>query len=118
MLIDDFQDPTNRSQQVIQVIGSHLYENYKKLEARLGEANESSDSSRRYVKKNSLYMSTTDPGAAVVNRGKPKLSYQVHRVVDGRGEVITATETTAGDVNEVHLMVPLLESHHSNTGIM
>jgi hypothetical protein len=36
--------------------------------------------------------------------------------VDVRSEVITATETTAGDVNEAHLMVPLLESHQVNTG--
>ena len=62
-------------------------------------------------------MSTTDPDAAIVNRGKPKLSYQVHRAVDAGSEIITATETTAGDVNEAHLMVPLLERHHSNTGI-
>jgi hypothetical protein len=62
-------------------------------------------------------MSTTDPDAAIVNRGKPKLSYQVHRVVDGSSEVITATETTSGDVNEAHEMIPLLESHHFNTGI-
>jgi transposase/uncharacterized protein (UPF0179 family) len=94
----------------------HLRENYKKLEARLEEVEESTDSSRRYVKKNSRYMSTTDPDAAIVNRGKPKLSYQVHRVVDGRSEVITATEATAGDVNEAHVMVSLLESHHANTG--
>jgi transposase len=94
----------------------HLRENYKKLEARLEEVEESTDPSRRYVKKNSRYMSTTDPDAAIVNRGKPKLSYQVHRAVDGRAEVITATETTVGDVNEAHMMVPLLESHHANTG--
>jgi IS5 family transposase len=61
-------------------------------------------------------MSTTDPDAAIVNRGKPKLSYQVHRTVDVRSEVITATETTAGDVNEAHVMVSLLESHQVNTG--
>jgi transposase/uncharacterized protein (UPF0179 family) len=96
----------------------HLRENYKKLEARLEEVEERTDSSGRYVKQNSRYMSTTDPDAAIVNRGKPKLRYQVHRVVDGRSEIITATETTAGDVNEAHLMVPLLESHHGNTGIM
>jgi len=103
----------------------HLRENYRKLESRLEGVEESTDSSRRYVsirpdhgKKNSRYMSTTDPDAAIVNRGKPKLSYQVHRAVDGRAEVITATETTVGDVNEAHVMVPLLESHHSNTGIM
>ncbi len=94
----------------------HLRENYRKLEARLEEVEESADSSRRYVKKNSRYMSATGPDAAVVNRGKPKLSYQVHRAVDGRAEVITATETTVGDVNEAHVMVPLLESHQANTG--
>ena len=94
----------------------HLRDNYKKLEARLEGVGESTDSSRRYEKKNSRYMSTTDPDAAIVNRGKPKLSYQVHRAVDGRAEVITATETTVGDVNEAHEMISLLESHHANTG--
>ena len=111
-------DASNNSVIDTQSLKIHLHENYKKLEARLEEANESLDSSRRYAKKNSRYMSTTDPDAAIVNRGKPKLSYQVHRGVDGRSEVITATETTAGDVNEAHLMVALLESHHANTGIM
>ena len=52
-----------------------------------------------------------------MNRGKPKLSYQVHRAVDERSEVITATETSSGDINEAHEMIPLLESHHLNTGI-
>jgi hypothetical protein len=94
----------------------HLRENYKKLEARLEEVEEGTDTSRRYVKQNSRYMSTTDPDAAIVNRGKPKLTYQVHRVVDGRSEIITATETTPGDVNEAHRLIPLLESHHANTG--
>ena len=95
----------------------HLGDNYRKLEARLEEVEEeSTDRLARYEKKNSRYMSTTDPDAAIVNRGKANLCYQVHRAVDGRSEVITATETTAGDVNEAHLMVPLLESHHANTG--
>jgi len=94
-----------------------LQESYKKLEARLEEKSESTDSTRRYVKENSRYISRTDPDAAIVNRGKPKLTYQVHRAVDGRSEVITATETTSGDVNEAHEMIPLLESHHLNTGI-
>jgi len=94
-----------------------LREGYKELEARLEEKSESTDSSRRYEKKNSRYLSTTDPDAAIVNRGKPKLSYQVHRAVDGRSEIITATETTAGDVNEAHRMISLLESHHVNTGV-
>ena len=37
--------------------------------------------------------------------------------MDERSEVITATETTSGDINEAHEMIPLLESHHLNTGI-
>jgi transposase len=91
-----------------------LRESYKELEARLEER---SEGTRRYVKESSRYISTTDPDAPVVNRGKPRLSYQVHRGVDGRSEVITALETTPGDVNEAHEMVPLLESHHLNTGV-
>jgi transposase len=94
-----------------------LHENYWKLEARLEEENESADPSRRYVKQNSRFISTTDPEAAIVNRGKPKLSYQVHRAVDERTEIITATEATAGDINEAHLLLPLLENHTTTTGL-
>jgi transposase len=94
-----------------------LHENYKKLEARLAESNESTDSSRHYEKKNSRYISSTDPDAAIVNRGKSKLSYQVHRAVDGKNEVITATDAASGDINEAHLMLPLLEKHEATTGI-
>ncbi|MCJ7748857.1 MAG: IS1182 family transposase, partial [Desulfobacterales bacterium] len=109
-------DASNNSVIDTQSLKVQLRESYKKLEARLEEKSESSDSSRRYVKKNSRYISTTDLDAAIVNRGKAKLSYQVHRAVDEKREVITAMETTAGDVNEAHVMVPLLEGHHSNTG--
>jgi transposase len=93
-----------------------LHKNYPKLEARLAEGNSSSCTSRHIEKKNSRYISTTDPDAAIVNRGKPKLMYQVHRTVDGRNEVITATAATAGDVNEAHLMLPLLKQHEATTG--
>jgi transposase/uncharacterized protein (UPF0179 family) len=94
-----------------------LHKNYKKLEARLEEKDESIDSSRSYEKKNSRYISSTDPDAAIVNRGKPKLSYQVHRAVDERCEVITATEATPGDINEAHRMLPLVEQHEASTGV-
>jgi transposase len=93
-----------------------LHRNYRKLETRLAEGNPSSCASRHIEKKNSRYISTTDPDAAIVNRGKPKLMYQVHRTVDGKNEVITATAATAGDVNEAHLMLPLLEQHEATTG--
>jgi len=94
-----------------------LHKNYKKLEARLAEANESTDPPRYYEKKNSRYISSTDPDATIVNRGKSKLSYQVHRAVDGKNEVITATDAATGTVNEAHLMLPLLEKHEATTGI-
>ena len=94
-----------------------LHKNYKKLEARLEERAESSDPPRSYEKKNNRYISSTDPDAALVNRGKAKLSYQVHRAVDGKHEIITATDAAPGDVNEAHLMLPLLEKHEETTEI-
>ena len=94
-----------------------LHKNYKKLEARLEERAESTDPSRTYEKKNNRYISTTDPDAALVNRGKSKLSYQVHRAVDGKKEIITATDAAPGDVNEAHLMLSLLEKHEAITEV-
>jgi hypothetical protein len=46
---------------------------------------------------NTRYLSTTDPDAAIVRRGKATLLYQAHRAVNGRSEGITATRVTAGD---------------------
>ena len=109
-------DASNNSVVDTESLKSHLRGVSERLEGRLAEPQESTNRWRAYEKKNNRYISTTDPDAAIVNRGKAKLCYQVHRAVDGRSEVITATETTAGDVNEAHLMVPLLESHHANTG--
>jgi transposase len=109
-------DASNNSVVDTESLKIHLRGVYERLEGRLAEPQESTNRWRAYEKKNNRYISTTDPDAAIVNRGKAKLCYQVHRAVDGRSEVITATETTAGDVNEAHLMVPLLESHHANTG--
>ncbi len=101
----------------IKSLKHQLHKNYKKLEARLEESNKSVDSSRRYEKKNSRYISSTDPDAAIVNREKPKLSYHVHRAVDGQSEIITAAEATSGDVNEAHMMLSLLGKHQTTTGI-
>lgn len=100
-----------------QSLKGQLHKNYKKLESRLSEQSERIESSPYYEKKNNRYISSTDPDATIVNRGKSKLSYQVHRAVDGRHEVITATDTTTGTVNEAHVMFPLLEKHESTTGI-
>lgn len=81
------------------------------------ERTEHSDPARSYEKKNNRYISGTDPDAALVNRGITKPSYQVHRAVDGKHEVISATDTAHGDVNEAHLMLPLLERHEETKEI-
>jgi transposase len=110
-------DASNNSVIDTRNLKHQLHKNYKKLEDRLEDKSESTDTSRAYEKKNNRYISSTDPDAAIVNRGKPKLSYQVHRAVDERSEIITATEAASGDVNEAHLMIPLLESHETTTGL-
>ena len=105
-------DASNNSVIDTRSLKGQLEANYNELEARLEESSE-----RRGVKENKRYLSTTDPDATIVNRGKADLAYQVHRAVDGRTEVITATETTPGDINEAHKMISLIENHRLNTGI-
>jgi len=90
---------------------------YVELEKRLEDV-----SDERYVRPgsrpvNRRYLSTTDPDAALVRRvsGMSKPRYQVHRVLDGQSEVITATEVTSGEINEAHLLEPLVDQHHDNT---
>ncbi len=70
----------------------------------------------RYRKVNDRYISSTDPDAAIVGRGKPDLFYQVHRSVDEAHEIITATVVTPGDVSEGHMLEELLQRHRKTTG--
>jgi len=109
-------DASNNSVIDTHSLKHRLRKNYQELEARLEERNEGLDLSRSFKKANTRYISSTDPDAAIVRRGKPKLSYQVHRSVDGSHEVVTATETTPGDVNEAHMLETLLDSHRETTG--
>lgn len=88
-----------------------LYRGFKKLEARLDEK----DAADSFKLMNARCISTTDPDAAIVNRGKPKLAYQVHRAVDEQCEIITAATATPGDVNEAHYMLDLVEQHEATT---
>ncbi|WP_221029349.1 transposase [Actomonas aquatica] len=69
---------------------------------------------------NLTMLSRTDPDAPCVSKGprsgtaRPR--YKHHRVVDDRHGVITAVETTAGDVAENEQVLPLVEQHERNTG--
>jgi Transposase DDE domain len=93
----------------------HLNKGYQRLQARLDETGQESE---RPGAANQTHISTTDPDASVTRRGggKSTLKHQVHRAVDERCEVITATEVTTGSVSEAHRMDSLLDAHEHNTG--
>jgi len=110
-------DASNSSVLDLKSLKGQLHQRYHELEARLEEKEASSDPSRTCEKKNGRYLSATDPDASLINRGQSKLSYEVHRAVDSQSEIITATEATSGEVNEAHLLVPLLEQHEETTGL-
>jgi transposase/uncharacterized protein (UPF0179 family) len=101
----------------------YLNKSYQILESRLEKekSNDSKDDDNHAPKSgvaNKKYISTTDPDASVTRRGKgrSKLEYQVHRGVDSKCEIITATEVTPGEVHEAHRMQSLIDSHEKNTG--
>lgn len=70
-----------------------------------------------YHRKNRGLVSTTDPDAAIVRKGPlgPRARYKHHRVVDDLCGVITAMETTAGDVEENARLMTLVDQHEKNT---
>lgn len=69
---------------------------------------------------NRRLVSTTDPDAPCISKGpasgtaRPR--YKHHRMIDDRAGVITAVETTSGDISECEQVLPLLEGHEANTG--
>jgi transposase len=100
----------------------HLVKGFRELEARLEEKmeekeNTDDDPTPKTGPANQNYHSTTDPDASVTRQGggKRNLRYKAHRSVDGKAEVITATEVTPGEVNEAHLLSTLLSMHQANT---
>jgi transposase len=110
-------DASNNSVVDRRSLRRYLNRSYRELEKRLDEEQERTEQRDSYREVNKRYISTTDPDASIVRRGKAKLRYQAHRAVDSAYEVITAAEVTSGEVNEAHRMIPLMERHHGNTGI-
>jgi hypothetical protein len=102
-----------------QSLTRYLNKSYQILESRLEQEQKScgSDNELKSGTANRKYISTTDPDASVTRRGKgkSKLQYQIHRDVEKKCEVITATEATAGEVHEAHRMQSLIDSHQNNT---
>jgi transposase len=114
-------DASNNSVVNKESLERYLNKSYQILESRLEEEQKSSDSDQppKSGAANSKYISTTDPDASVTRRGKGKstLKYQIHRGVDPKNEVITATEVTPGEVHEAHRLESLIDTHEKNTEI-
>ena len=114
-------DASNNSVVKTDSLDRYLNKSYQILESRL-EKDASAKDDNHHVDKsgaaNQKHLSTTDPDASVSRRGKgqSKLEYQVHRGVDGKCEIITATEVTPAEVNEAHCLQSLIDSHQKNTG--
>jgi transposase len=92
----------------------------EQLQGEMAKLDEPTDDRARiyYERKNKGLLNTTDPDAAIVRKGKdgrPRARYKTHRAVDDAHGVITATETTSGDVEENAKLVDLVDQHERNT---
>jgi transposase len=107
-------DASNNSSIDLNSLKSRLNRHYQELEARLAELPEDWKGNGQF---NRTHLATTDPDASLVSKGKVRaqLSFKVHRAVDAKTEVITATAVTSGAVNEGHLLPDLIDQHTKNT---
>ena len=107
-------DASNNSVVNQQSLKRYLNKSYRALERRLEHE---PDSEPKKGKANRKHISTTDPDASVVRTGpgRSKLRYKIHRAVDQKKEVITATEVTTGEVNEAHRLTSLIDQHQHST---
>jgi len=88
---------------------------YEATESKLGEGVTTPES---YQAVNERMMSTTDPDAAMVSRGRndSRPRYHHHRAIDDAKGVVTAVESTPGSVTENRKLFALIEQHETNTG--
>ena len=107
----------NASMESLRRAGPELIEALRRVYRGEAEKLDESDDSDGGAKRTRV--SATDPDAALSrkhSKDPAKLRYKNHRAVDDRCGVITAIETTAGDVMENHKLMDLVHQHESNTG--
>lgn len=92
---------------------------YRREEEKLEEKKRPPLGRPHYKPVNKGLFSTTDPDAAVVRHKKEgaRPRYKNHRVVDDAQGVITAIESTPGDVEENRKLLDLVDQHERNTRI-
>jgi hypothetical protein len=92
----------------------------EQLQGEMSKLDEPKDDRARiyYERKNKRLLNKTDPDSAIVRKGSlaSRARYKTHRAVDNAHGVITATETTPGDVEENAKLMDLVDQHESNTG--
>lgn len=96
----------------------YFNKSYKILESRLDANDEFFDNEQRKNGfTNKRYISTTDPDASLMRhfKGKSKLKYHIHRGVEGKNEIITATDVTPGAVSEADRFGALIDQHQETT---
>ena len=105
-------DASNNSVVDTKSLKRYLNKGYRRLEERLDDWAE-----HKSTPANSRYISTTDPDASVArySRGRPKLRYKIHRGVDPKHEVITASQATTGSVDDGQTLQEILHVHTNNT---
>jgi len=111
-------DASNNSVVNQESLKRYLNKSYLEMEQRLEDANNFSlHELDKQGRANRKHISTTDPDASVVRMGpgRSKLRYKIHRAVDEKTEVITATEVTTGEVNEAHRLTSLIDQHQHCT---
>lgn len=112
-------DASNNSVVNQHCLKRYLNKSYQRLEQRLEQLDTNNpQNNKKSGRANRKYISTTDPDASVVRMGagQSKLRYKIHRGVDEKAEVITATEVTPGEVNEANRLMSLIDAHQENTG--
>jgi transposase len=112
-------DASNNSVVNKESLKRYLKKSYRELEQRLDDDSQGSGEDGEKTKRgeaNRKYISTTDPDASVVRmgQGRSKLRYKIHRSVDEKSEVITATDVTPGEVDEAHCLPELIDQHQRN----
>lgn len=111
-------DASNNSLVDTHSLKRYLNKGYTELLKRLSESEEGEQArENRKSPMGRRFVSTTDPDAAMISKGKSKFRYKVHRAVDPASEIITSTLTTSGEIDDSHKMKSLMDSHSENTGV-
>ena len=110
----------NASKESVRTGPPELIEQLRKVfRGEVGKFEEADDEDAPAGKQQTRMVSSTDPDAAVARKGRmdsARPRYKNHRAVDNQCGVITAVETTPGDVSENERLMDLVQQHETNTG--